>query len=351
MALLDKPDAMWRIQSCPFDNWNNRVGRTKPVNALAKSEGHLQTIAPMILNNFRRDRVSMSILGVNKKLTTGKKHIRTTIMNKIKTAVNLIVVRGADTTEVKGRPVLVFNQREGEHNQTRWILQGWSYIFFPTLHIYRMSYHDLIPKLRSALCFIYERGSAMETRWAAQITLPDIRHTLPPLRRVNGLEGVEVTGCRPPTVSKRSRTKGKDRSDHTSTDRAPGKVPLLLDQEDLSRTWKLVLDDEADRNDKDLQAFDIDIQEDSPLSHANSEPDEVFGEPRLLPFAQQPEPKDTQWPSTPASPSQTTTDTEDIWPRKYPTSVRDKAKRRLFRHQAVIRPPPEPKRSAGNDAS
>lgn len=124
MALLDKPDVMWQIRSRPFDNWNDRVGRAKQVKGLAKSEGDLQTVAPMILNNFRRDRVSMSFLGVNKKRTTGKKHIRTTIIKKIKTAINLIVVRGADIMEVKGRPVLVFTQHEGKHDQTRWILQG-----------------------------------------------------------------------------------------------------------------------------------------------------------------------------------------------------------------------------------
>jgi hypothetical protein len=133
MALLDKPEVMWQIQSRPFDSWNDRVVRAKQANELAESEGDFQTLAPMILNNPRQHRVPMSFLGVNKKRTIGKRHIRATIMKKIKTAINLIVVRGADTTELKGRPALVFNQHADKLDQTQWILQG-TYDNFCHLH-------------------------------------------------------------------------------------------------------------------------------------------------------------------------------------------------------------------------
>ena len=45
---------------------------------------------------------------------------------------------------------------------------GWSYIFNPTLDIYRMPYPDLIRILRTALRRIWERGMIMEERWAAK---------------------------------------------------------------------------------------------------------------------------------------------------------------------------------------
>ena len=51
-------------------------------------------------------------------------------------------------------------------------------MFFPTLEIYRMSYHDLIPKMRSALQFIWTKGSAMEKRWTAQLPLQNIKNAL-----------------------------------------------------------------------------------------------------------------------------------------------------------------------------
>ena len=106
----------------------------------------------------------------------------------------------------------------------------------------------------------------METRWAAQSSLPDIRHTLPPLRRVKGLEGAEVIARRPLTDSKRLYKDGSTHTKRTSTDRAPGKAPAQ------SRAWRLALPGEANKNDKGWQGFDIDIQEDSPITHVSYDP-------------------------------------------------------------------------------
>lgn len=46
---------------------------------------------------------------------------------------------------------------------------GWSYIFFPTLEMYRMPYHDLIPPLRLALQAFQRQGRMMEAKWEARI--------------------------------------------------------------------------------------------------------------------------------------------------------------------------------------
>lgn len=123
MALLDKPDVLlWQAQWCPFDHWNDRVDRAKQA---AGFTGNSQTVAPMLLNNYRPYRISMSYLGINtKKQTSGEKHIKKEIVKKIKTSLNLIIIRGADVAEVKGRPALVFNQPQSEHDQTQWVLRG-----------------------------------------------------------------------------------------------------------------------------------------------------------------------------------------------------------------------------------
>jgi hypothetical protein len=41
-----------------------------------------------------------------------------------------------------------------------------------------MSYHDLIPKMRSALRFLGTKGLAMEKRWTAQLSLQNITKVL-----------------------------------------------------------------------------------------------------------------------------------------------------------------------------
>jgi len=125
MALLDKPDVMWQIQPCPFNTWNDRVEYTKQTNLVAGTVGVLSTSAQRIFNTPRRDRVSMSFLAINaKKRTGGKRHIRVKIVKRLKTAINLIVVRGADATKSNGRPTLVLD----ENKEDEWILQG-KYIY------------------------------------------------------------------------------------------------------------------------------------------------------------------------------------------------------------------------------
>jgi hypothetical protein len=93
------------------------------------------------------------------------------------------------------------------------------------------------------------------------------------------------------------------------------------------------------------------------LKQANS--DQKVTEPLLsFPSLQRSNKRDRQWPLLPPgatltgqeswrfsdAPS-TATEAENAWAKKYPASVRDMAKRKLFRSQAVFRPPPEPKRT------
>ena len=123
------------------------------------------------------------------------RNVRLKIVRKMKTAVNMIAVRGADVTVSKLRWTLVCS---GVDDQTQWILHGrfwlcslhyhslistnvgWSYIFFPTIHVYRMPYHELIPQLRIALQRLYQEGSEMEKRWAAKVSLSDRSSALSP---------------------------------------------------------------------------------------------------------------------------------------------------------------------------
>ena len=44
-------------------------------------------------------------------------------------------------------------------------LVGWSYVFFPTIEVYRMPYPDLVNCIRDALRFVYTKASALEQGW------------------------------------------------------------------------------------------------------------------------------------------------------------------------------------------
>ena len=44
-------------------------------------------------------------------------------------------------------------------------LTDWSYVFFPTTEVYRMSYPDLVNCMPHALHFVYTKASVMEQGW------------------------------------------------------------------------------------------------------------------------------------------------------------------------------------------
>ncbi|KAF8888835.1 hypothetical protein BD779DRAFT_1785659 [Infundibulicybe gibba] len=161
IALLEKPETPWPH---PFaqrvDTWDARLARTEPGDE----------IAPMLLSNAKPGRIGMSLLtATSKKRTSKKKCVRLKISRKIKTAITLIVVRGAQVSE-KG--LLMLDADEAREKGDMWILPGWSYLFFPTLEIYRMEYPELVTILRNALRRIWETGKKMESALPAKKPLP-----------------------------------------------------------------------------------------------------------------------------------------------------------------------------------
>lgn len=108
--------------------------------------------------------------------------IRSKIATKIKTALSLIVTRGADVQrDAKGREMLVFNQGDAGPD---WILAGassasaattsyehpadWTYVFRPKLQLYRMPYEELIPILRDGLNSVRLRAQWLESQWCSR---------------------------------------------------------------------------------------------------------------------------------------------------------------------------------------
>ncbi|KAF5384262.1 hypothetical protein D9615_003433 [Tricholomella constricta] len=171
-ALLSPPEHVWTTPSNdPIDPWKARVGRFLSLNAeLEPGAADQLALEPMTLNNSKKNRVPMSFINAtSKKRTSNKRHIRHKIASRMKIAINLIVSRGADTIESNGKRRLVMNEKEAETLSDKWISPGWTYIFFPTLEIYRMPYHDMIPMLRMALRRIWQQSQAMETVWERRV--------------------------------------------------------------------------------------------------------------------------------------------------------------------------------------
>ncbi|KAG6885128.1 hypothetical protein C0993_005706 [Termitomyces sp. T159_Od127] len=171
-ATLSKPEQVWTAPSnTPFDTWTERVQRLLNTNAdLEKGEERLE-VAPILLNNAKENAIPMSFINAtSKKRTSNKKIIRGKIVSRLKVAINLIVSRGADVTTVNGKPKLVMNEEEAVKMSDKWVSPGWTYIFFPTLEIYRMPYHEMIPLLRQSLRRIYDLSQDFERKWASSAT-------------------------------------------------------------------------------------------------------------------------------------------------------------------------------------
>ncbi|KAJ7151340.1 hypothetical protein C8R43DRAFT_1190779, partial [Mycena crocata] len=150
MGLLTKPDPQPRFND-PFDTWAARVARGAEAGI----------VAPMILNDPRHNRLSMSLQISSSRGT--RTHQRVQINRRFKTALTLITVRGADAKEVKGRLQLVFDESKITEDM---ILQGWTYFLQPTLELFRMPYPKLVSLLRPMLREIWTKGTEMEAKWA-----------------------------------------------------------------------------------------------------------------------------------------------------------------------------------------
>ncbi|KDQ32593.1 hypothetical protein PLEOSDRAFT_1031587, partial [Pleurotus ostreatus PC15] len=112
-------------------------------------------------------RIPMSFfIATSIKNTSKKGTIRSTIKHRLRTALNMIVARGAESgTDARGRQKLVLNEAKATEQGNKWLLHDWTYIFSPTLELYRMPYPVMVDTLSKALHSIRVRGLKLETGW------------------------------------------------------------------------------------------------------------------------------------------------------------------------------------------
>ncbi|KAF7366804.1 60S ribosomal protein L18-B [Mycena sanguinolenta] len=149
-ALYDAQNRIVPISA--FDTWAARLERGAATG----------TIAPVIPNEAKHGRVGMSLqMHSSRDVRT---HQRVRILRRFKTAVSLVVTRGAGAKEVNnGRLRLVFDEKDAGE----WILPGWTYYLRPGLELYNMPYPELVDAIRPALRDLWKRGMAQEERWTA----------------------------------------------------------------------------------------------------------------------------------------------------------------------------------------
>ncbi|KAI0672230.1 hypothetical protein C8Q78DRAFT_735687 [Trametes maxima] len=106
--------------------------------------------------------VNMSLLDVAPK-SVGGRVVRQDILRKFKTAISLIVTRGADVEGPAGQKQVVFR---GTNEAASWILSDWTYVIRPEHEVYSMPYKRLIPLLRDVLQLTAVTGRRLEYVWA-----------------------------------------------------------------------------------------------------------------------------------------------------------------------------------------
>ncbi|KAL5514719.1 hypothetical protein ACEPAG_2035 [Sanghuangporus baumii] len=111
----------------------------------------------------RSKAINMSLMHVIGKKNVHKfSVVRSRIKRRIKAAVNLIVTRDASVRTVRGKQVVVsYETDDGE----KWILQDWTYVFKPSLEVYRMPFPTLISNIREALRFVNAASRRLNLIW------------------------------------------------------------------------------------------------------------------------------------------------------------------------------------------
>ncbi|KAL0946006.1 hypothetical protein HGRIS_012282 [Hohenbuehelia grisea] len=115
----------------------------------------------------RPKRMPMSLfISVPKRTSSKKACLRGKIRQRVRTAISLVVARGADgVRDKKGRMRLVMDEK----NVRELVKPGWTYLIHPALSVYRMPYPELVHILRKGLLSMYTGATRIESRWTFTI--------------------------------------------------------------------------------------------------------------------------------------------------------------------------------------
>ncbi|KAI5830957.1 hypothetical protein K523DRAFT_301566 [Schizophyllum commune Tattone D] len=146
----------------PFTLWREAV-RAK----IEEAQEHDMPLTAPVQRAVRDGRAHMSLVFASSLKRQGKRrYLRVSSMRALKQAINLIVTRGARAGDlVRGRRQLILDEQDGQANIEKWVLAGWTYVFFTSVEMHTMSHADVVSFLRPMLRKAWDAAVAMETEW------------------------------------------------------------------------------------------------------------------------------------------------------------------------------------------
>ncbi|KAL1699933.1 hypothetical protein EV121DRAFT_283729 [Schizophyllum commune] len=146
----------------PFTPWRDAV-RAR----IAEAQEHGIPLTTPVQSAVRDGRAHMSLVFASSLKRQGKRrYLRVSSMRALKQAINLIVTRGARAGDlVRGRRQLILDEQDGQASVERWVLAGWTYVFFTSVEMHTMSHADVVFFLRPMLRKAWDAAVAMETEW------------------------------------------------------------------------------------------------------------------------------------------------------------------------------------------
>ncbi|CCM05636.1 uncharacterized protein FIBRA_07865 [Fibroporia radiculosa] len=221
-------------------------------------------------------RLNVSIMKIVSKSVSKSACVRSKIGLRIKTALSLIVTRGADVErDVGGVERIVFKE---EDVGATWLLSSWSYIVQPTLEVYRMPYEKLIPSLRVALSAVKHKADKLDASEWSQAQDPRMKRS--PNSAVHRSSLAPSRG-----KDKRSENQEPDCGQHPSVRTTPLEIyaPASQTEEmEAQSHWISQLLSSAGQQTEsvyDVDTLDVGAQDDVKLDLEAALPDEVT-EPR-----------------------------------------------------------------------
>ncbi|KAJ8083365.1 hypothetical protein PM082_009237 [Marasmius tenuissimus] len=146
--------------------WTERVRRTI---SSPDYDPNAPELLPVKLQNEhpeqRRLPISVRFI-IPIKTTSKKKVVRGRITNRLRTAIALATVKGAEVKEVDGKETVVMNEEKGTKMLKEGVRSGWMYTFIPSLEVYLMPHAKLIPLVEKALSTVSNGIVDLERTWA-----------------------------------------------------------------------------------------------------------------------------------------------------------------------------------------
>ncbi|KAI5121921.1 hypothetical protein M0805_000250 [Coniferiporia weirii] len=185
-----------------------------------------------------RRTLNMALMHVVTKKAHKSSVVRAKMRNRLKTALSLIVTRGATVERVGSGPNakerLVFG--DSEEFGEGWILQDWTYVIHPTLEVYRMPYTTLVRLLRHGLSRINTKAVLAEQQWN-EPDASEIRNDYPTTKRLIRVPPGEtrkkqLTRQNPSFSPSRSLPEFEDPSDTKHANTSMARIKALLNTPD-----------------------------------------------------------------------------------------------------------------------